>query len=153
MFPAEKTINFISFFERNRGNLPSEIDLFFPVECWLDFTEFFGRDYIRKRYFFSLYFSGGICILFRWESVAENFIIYKLFSWNNSGLYLFNPAECYVFQVWTRHAMSTYECFEILRLKKQYQEKQIYGWWIKDSKWLKDSKITVSWELPSHFDG
>ncbi|KAE9401108.1 hypothetical protein BT96DRAFT_919071, partial [Gymnopus androsaceus JB14] len=56
-------------------------------------TNFFGRDYIRKRLYYSNHIPGAIYNLFQSKSLAKFIIIDFIFFGINFGRFIIDPAE------------------------------------------------------------
>ncbi|KAE9389501.1 hypothetical protein BT96DRAFT_925303, partial [Gymnopus androsaceus JB14] len=55
---------------------------------------FFGRDYLRKRLYYSNHIPGAIYNLFQVKSLAKFIIIYFIFFGINFSRFIIDPAEC-----------------------------------------------------------
>ncbi|KAE9395713.1 hypothetical protein BT96DRAFT_922650, partial [Gymnopus androsaceus JB14] len=55
---------------------------------------FFGRDYLRKRSYYSNHIPGAIYNLFQVKSLAKFIIIYFIFFGINFSRFIIDPAEC-----------------------------------------------------------
>ncbi|KAE9384020.1 hypothetical protein BT96DRAFT_929490, partial [Gymnopus androsaceus JB14] len=55
---------------------------------------FFSRDYLRKRLYYSNHIPGAIYNLFQVTSLAKFIIIYFIFFGINFSRFIIDPAEC-----------------------------------------------------------